>query len=134
MGADCVLLIMAALTDEQARELEGLARALDMDVLVEVHDAAELDRALGLQTKLVGINNRNLKTLKTDIQTTLDLAATVPADRFLITESGVRNHEDVQRLASVGARSFLVGESLLRQDDLALATRRLLGTAPADAA
>ena len=127
IGADCVLLIMAALSDDEARELESLARALDMDVLVEVHDERELERALGLQTALIGINNRNLKTLKTDIQTTLDLAPNVPADRFLIAESGIRTHEDVVRLAEVGARSFLVGESLLRQPDVTVAVRALLG-------
>ena len=129
-GADCILLIMAALTDNEARELESLARALDMDVLVEVHNAAELDRALGLQTALIGINNRNLKTLITSVETTIELAATVPADRFLITESGIRTHDDIIRLAEVGARSFLVGESLLRQPDVTLAARSLLGLPP----
>jgi indole-3-glycerol phosphate synthase len=134
IGADCVLLIMAALTDEEARELEGLARALDMDVLVEVHDERELDRALGLQTTLIGVNNRNLKTLRTDLQTTIELAASVPADRFLISESGIRTHADVQRMAEVGARAFLVGESLLRQPDLTEAVRTLLDHRAADAA
>ncbi len=96
MGADCILLIMAALTDAQARELEELARALDMDVLVEVHDRRELDRALGLQTQLIGINNRNLKTLQTDLETTAELAPLVPPDRFLVAESGIRDHDDVR--------------------------------------
>lgn len=127
MGADCVLLIMAALTDGMARELEELARALDMDVLVEVHDRRELDRALGLQTSLIGINNRNLKTLKTDIETTAELAPHVPGDRFLVAESGIRSHDDVKRLAEAGARCFLVGESLLKQADVGAATRALLG-------
>ncbi len=127
MGADCVLLIMAALTDTVARELEELARALDMDVLAEVHDRRELDRALGLQTSLIGINNRNLKTLKTDLETTAELAPHVPSDRFLVAESGIRTHEDVQRLCDAGARCFLVGESLLRQPDVGAATRALLG-------
>ncbi len=127
MGADCILLILAALTDARARELEALARGLDMDVLVEVHDRRELDRALGLETSLIGINNRNLKTLQTDIQTTADLAPHVPSDRFLIAESGIRTHEDVRRLADAGAQCFLVGESLLRQPDVAAATRALLG-------
>ena len=127
MGADCVLLIMAALTDQQARELEELARALDMDVLVEVHDRQELDRALGLQTQLIGINNRNLKTLKTDLETTAELAPHVPGDRFLIAESGIRTHEDIRRLCEAGARCFLVGESLLKQPDIGAATRALLG-------
>ena len=128
MGADCILLIMAALTDSMARELESLARALDMDVLAEVHDRRELDRALGLQTTLIGINNRNLKTLKTDIATTAELAPHVPSDRFLIAESGIRTHEDIKFLSEAGARCFLVGESLLKQPDLGAATRALLGT------
>jgi indole-3-glycerol phosphate synthase len=128
MGADCILLILAALTDARARELEELARALDMDVLAEVHDRRELDRALGLQTQLIGINNRNLKTLKTDLATTAELAPHVPSDRFLIAESGIRTHDDVLRLSDAGARCFLVGESLLKQPDVAAATRALLGT------
>ncbi|MGI4952399.1 MAG: indole-3-glycerol phosphate synthase TrpC [Janthinobacterium lividum] len=127
MGADCVLLIMAALTDSLARELEELALALDMDVLAEVHDRAELDRAMGLQTQLIGINNRNLKTLKTDLETTAELAPLVPSDRFLVAESGIRNHDDVRRLSDAGARCFLVGESLLKHDDIGAATRALLG-------
>lgn len=129
MGADCVLLIMAALTDGMARELEEVARALDMDVLAEVHDRRELDRALGLQTQLIGINNRNLRTLQTDITTTAELAPHVPGDRFLVAESGIRTHADVLRLADAGARCFLVGESLLKQPDVGAATRALLGTA-----
>jgi indole-3-glycerol phosphate synthase len=126
MGADCILLIMAALTDEQAVELENIARGLDMDVLVEVHDALELDRALGLQTKLLGINNRNLKTLQTDLGTTLRLAPLVPPDRFLIGESGIRTRADIQHLAALGVHCFLVGEALMRQPDVAAATRALL--------
>ena len=129
MGADCILLIMAALTDANARHLEELARALDMDVLVEVHDRAELDRALGLETSLIGVNNRNLKTLQTDLQTTLDLAPHVPSDRFLVAESGIRTHADVKRLGEAGAQCFLVGESLLREPDVGAATRALLGAA-----
>ena len=128
MGADCILLIMAALTDSLARDMEELARALDMDVLAEVHDRRELDRALGLQTQLIGINNRNLKTLKTDLETTAELAPLVPSDRFLVAESGIRTHEDVKRLCEAGARCFLVGESLLKQQDIGAATRALLGT------
>jgi len=127
IGADCILLIMAALTDAQAIELEGVARDLDLDVLVEVHDRRELDRAHGLQTKLIGINNRNLKTLQTTIETTIELAPHVSADRLLVTESGIKTRDDVKRLAAVGAHCLLVGESLLRQPDLVTATRALVG-------
>jgi indole-3-glycerol phosphate synthase len=130
MGADCILLILAALTDNEARDLETLARDLDMDVLAEVHDRRELERAMGLQTPLIGINNRNLKTLITDLANCEELAPQVPADRFLIAESGIRGHKDLQRLSAAGAQCFLVGESLLRQPDVAAATRALLtGTA-----
>jgi indole-3-glycerol phosphate synthase len=127
MGADCILLIMAALEDEPARELEDLARALDMDVLVEVHDEAELERALGLQTPLLGINNRNLKTLVTDIATTERLEGHCSPDRFLISESGIRTHADLIRLKQAGVQGFLVGEALMREADVAAAVRRLLG-------
>jgi len=130
IGADCILLIMACLSDAQAIELEAAALECDLDVLVEVHDRRELDRALGLQTKLLGINNRNLKTLRTEVQTTLDLAPHVPCDRLLITESGIASHADVERLAAAGATCLLVGESLLRQPDITLATRTLLGATP----
>jgi indole-3-glycerol phosphate synthase len=127
MGADCILLIMAALTDAQARELEQVALSLDLDVLVEVHDRDELDRALLLETSLIGINNRNLKTLKTDLGTTEELAPLVPPDRFLIAESGIRNTDDLRRLSAVGPNCYLVGESLMRQDDVTAAVRELLG-------
>jgi indole-3-glycerol phosphate synthase len=130
MGADCILLIMAALSDATARELEEAARSLDMDVLVEVHDQAELERALGLQTPLLGVNNRNLKTLETTIETTLRLSEFVPPDRILITESGLQCHADVARLTAVGAHCMLVGECLLREPDIVQATRMLLGTCP----
>jgi indole-3-glycerol phosphate synthase len=127
MGADCILLILAALSDDQARALEELARALDMDVLAEVHDEPELHRALGLQTPLIGINNRDLKTLKIDLQTSIDLAPQVPPDRFLIAESGIRDAADVRRLIEAGLQCYLVGESLMRQTDVAQAVRDLIG-------
>ncbi len=130
IGAGCILLIMAALSDSQAVALETLARALDLDVLVEVHDRAELDRALGLQTKLIGINNRDLRTLQTDLSTTLQLAPHVPPDHIVVGESGIRSHDDVLRLRDIGVQCFLVGESLLRQDDVTLATQSLLGREP----
>lgn len=126
-GADCILLIMACLDDAAAAGLETLAVELGMDVLVEVHDASELARALRLRTRLIGINNRNLKTLKTDIGTTEQLAGLLPPDCMLVSESGLRRSADLARLAKVGTRRFLVGESLLRQPDIEAATRALLG-------
>lgn len=126
IGADCILLIMAALTDERARELEEIADSLDMDVLAEVHSREELDRALALQTRLIGINNRNLKTLNTDLETTMELGPLVPPDRVLIGESGLRTPADLVRLERAGVRCFLVGESLMRQEDVTAATRALL--------
>jgi indole-3-glycerol phosphate synthase len=114
IGADCVLLIMATLSDATASELAAAAAELGLDVLVEVHDGAELDRALRLGVRLIGINNRNLKTLETDLATTERLAPEVPADRFVVAESGIRRAEDLDRLAAAGARCFLVGETLMR--------------------
>lgn len=126
LGADCILLIMAALTDDEARTLETAALDFGMDVLVEVHDGAELDRALGLRTRLLGINNRNLKTLKTDLATTEALASRVPRDRLLVSESGFGTPADLARVARIGVRCFLIGEALMRQADVEQATRALL--------
>ncbi|GGC48364.1 indole-3-glycerol phosphate synthase [Siccirubricoccus deserti] len=126
MGADCVLLIMAALADAQAEELEALAHSLDMAVLIEVHDQRELERALGLNSRLIGINNRNLKTLQTDIAITEKLAPLVPADRIPVAESGIRTQADVRRMAQAGARCLLVGEHLMRQPDVASAAATLV--------
>jgi indole-3-glycerol phosphate synthase len=127
MGADCILLIMAALTDAQARELEQVAISMDLDVLVEVHDRDELERALSLETSLIGINNRNLRTLETDLGITEALAPLVLPDRFLIAESGIRNTDDLRRLSAVGPNCYLVGESLMRQQDVTAAVKALLG-------
>ena len=126
IGADCVLLIMAALSDAMASELAATAAELGLDVLAEVHDGAELDRALRLGVRMIGINNRDLKTLQTDLATTERLAPEVPADRIIVAESGIRRPEDLDRLAAAGARCFLVGETLMREPDVAAATRHLL--------
>ncbi|MDA8231726.1 MAG: indole-3-glycerol phosphate synthase TrpC [Magnetospirillum sp.] len=126
LGADCVLLIAASLTDAEMAQMEEIALGYEMDVLVEVHDEAELDRALKLKTPLVGVNNRNLKTMKTDLATTERLAPLVPAERILIAESGIDGPVDIKRLADAGAKGFLIGESLMRRPDVELATRVLL--------
>ena len=127
MGADCILLIAACLDDAQMKALEALAMSLDMAVLVEVHDAAELDRALRLKTPLIGINNRNLKTFEVSLDTTLGLLAKVPADRLLVTESGITTPQDVQRMRDARVNAFLVGEAFMRAGDPGAALAELFG-------
>jgi indole-3-glycerol phosphate synthase len=125
-GADCILIIMAAIDDACAAELEAAAHALAMDVLMEVHDESELQRALRLKSQLIGINNRDLKTFQTTLATCERLASLIPPDRVIVGESGIFSQQDLARLAKAGISTFLVGESLMRQSDVAVATRALL--------
>ena len=127
MGADCILLIAACLDDVQMKTLEALAMSLDMAVLVEVHDEAELERALRLRTPLIGINNRNLNTFELSLDTTLRLMGRVPADRLLITESGITTPEDVKFMRNANVNAFLVGEAFMRADDPGVALEQLFG-------
>jgi indole-3-glycerol phosphate synthase len=126
LNADCILIIMASVSDTQAQELEDAAFGWGMDVLIEVHDQAELERASVLKSPLMGINNRNLKTFETTLDTTRTLSKLVPADRQIVAESGLTGPEDLADLARYGARTFLIGESLMRQEDVTTATRTLL--------
>jgi indole-3-glycerol phosphate synthase len=125
MGADCILLIVACLEDAQMAELETIARGLDMAVLVEVHDAAELERALKLKTPLVGINNRNLRTFEVSLQTTLGMLKDIPSDRLVVTESGILAKQDVDTMRAANVNAFLVGEAFMRADDPGEALARL---------
>ena len=127
MGADAVLLIAACLDDAQMKDMEAIALGLDMAVLVEVHDQSELDRALKLRTPLIGINNRNLKTFEVSLDTTLALRSRVPADRLLVTESGIRTREDVLRMGAAGINAFLVGEAFMRAPEPGVALDALFG-------
>jgi indole-3-glycerol phosphate synthase len=126
LHADCILIIMASVSDAQAQELEDAALAWGMDVLIEVHDAAELERATALKSPLMGINNRNLNTFETSLDTTRVLSKLVPADRMIVCESGLSGPDELADMARYGARAFLIGESLMRQDDVTAATRTLL--------
>jgi len=125
MGADCILLIVACLEDAQMRELEGIARSLDMAVLVEVHDRAELDRALKLDTPLVGVNNRNLRTFEVSLDTTIGILKDIPPGRLVVTESGIATAQDVKTMRDAGVHAFLVGEAFMRADDPGEALARL---------
>ena len=125
MGADCILLIAACLDDAQMKAMEALAFSLDMAVLVEVHDEAELERALKLKTPLIGINNRNLKTFDVSLDTTLRMISKVPADRILVTESGIATPADVKRLRAAGVNAFLIGEAFMRAEDPGVALEQL---------
>ncbi len=126
LNADCILIIMASVSDQQAKELEHAAISWNMDVLIEVHDEIELERAMNLNSPMIGINNRNLKTFETSTDTTKRLSQLLPSERLIISESGLFSNYDLRSMARLGVRSFLIGESLMRQDDVTEATQRIL--------
>ncbi len=127
LGADCILLIMASLDDARAAELEAVAIEWELDVLIETHDEHEVDRALKLKSPLIGVNNRNLRTFETSLDTTHNLAARIGQGKEIVCESGLFHYEDLAAVAKIGVRRFLIGESLMRQSDVELATRKILG-------
>jgi indole-3-glycerol phosphate synthase len=131
LGADCILLIVAALTDEEMAQMEDIALGYQMDVLIEIHDEAELERALKLKSPLIGINNRNLKTMKVDIATTERIAPKVPEGRVVVSESGLEGPGDLKRMAAIGVKRFLIGEALMRRPDVEQALKVLLAGAAA---
>ena len=126
IGADCILIIMATVSDQQAKELEDSAIGWGLDVLVEVHNLKDLERALKLQSKFIGINNRNLKTFKVNLETSLELIKKIPGEYHVVSESGLRNKSDLAKLAKVDIRSFLIGESLMKEKNIEEATKRLI--------
>ena len=128
LGADCILIIMAALNDDEAKELHDLSTDLGMDVLVEIHNREELDRAIALNPHMIGVNNRNLKTLEVSVQTSINLAAHMPANIHKVAESGLADHATLQTLQTHGYQSFLIGESLMREPDIAAALKNIRGT------
>ena len=128
LGADCILIIMASVSDNQANELEQTAFQLGLDVLIEVHNIEELDRALNLKSSLLGINNRNLNSFEVSLKTTEELTKSVPFEKVIITESGLKCSSDLERMYKCGARGFLIGETLMRQTDVEAALREIIPT------
>jgi indole-3-glycerol phosphate synthase len=126
LNADCILIIMASVSDQQAEELEHAAVSWNMNVLIEVHNEIELERAMNLKSPMIGVNNRDLKTFETSLETTKRLSKLLPSDRLIVSESGLFNTEDLRSMAELDVRSFLIGESLMRQPDVKTATQKIL--------